>query len=80
MDTKLNMIGQCALAAKKANGILGCIRQIIAKQVEKGVPSPLLSIGEVTAVSSSGLLSTRETRESPAKGHKDIYGTGAPHK
>lgn len=27
MDTKLNMSHQCALAAKNANSILGCIRQ-----------------------------------------------------
>lgn len=31
-DTKLNMDYQCALAAQKAHGILGCIRQSIVNR------------------------------------------------
>ncbi|KAK4827507.1 hypothetical protein QYF61_018833 [Mycteria americana] len=32
VDTKLNMSQQFALAAKKVNGVLGCIRQSIASR------------------------------------------------
>ncbi|GAB0206676.1 hypothetical protein GRJ2_003133200 [Grus japonensis] len=42
VDTKLNMNQQCALAAKKVNGILGCIRQSIANTL-KEVILPLYS-------------------------------------
>ena len=35
VDTKLNMSQQCALAAKKANGILGYIRQRIASRLRE---------------------------------------------
>ncbi|KAK4828884.1 hypothetical protein QYF61_001442 [Mycteria americana] len=42
VDTKLNMNQQCALAAKKANGILRCTRQIIARR-SREVILPLYS-------------------------------------
>ncbi|KAK4823929.1 hypothetical protein QYF61_008315 [Mycteria americana] len=42
VDTKLNMSQQCALAAKKANGILGSIKQSIAGRLRK-VILPLYS-------------------------------------
>lgn len=34
-DTKLNMSHQCALAANKANSVLGCSRQSIASGLKK---------------------------------------------
>ncbi|KAK4832441.1 hypothetical protein QYF61_023165 [Mycteria americana] len=42
VGTKLNMSHQCALAAKKVNGILGCIRRIIASR-SREVILPLYS-------------------------------------
>jgi len=42
VDDKLTVSQQCALAAKKADGILGCIKKSVAsKQVKGGSPSPL---------------------------------------
>ena len=42
VDTKLNVRWKCALAAKKANGILGCIGQNITRRW-KGVIVPVCS-------------------------------------
>jgi len=39
VDTKLTMSQQCVLAAKKANGILGCIRQSTASRSREVIPS-----------------------------------------
>jgi len=46
VDVKLNINQQCALAAKKAKTILGCMMGSIANQVEGGDPSPPLSSDE----------------------------------
>lgn len=37
VDTKLNMSQQCALEAKQANGILGCIRQSMASRSREAI-------------------------------------------
>ena len=46
VDDRLTMSHQCALAAKKANGILGCIKKSVASKDKGGSPSPLHCPGE----------------------------------
>ncbi|GAB0177316.1 mitochondrial enolase superfamily member 1 [Grus japonensis] len=62
MDNTMNVSQQCALAAKKANGVLGCIRRSVASRLKEGILS-LLQLGFPVQERH------KHARDSPAKGH-----------
>lgn len=76
MGSQLNI-----LRAKKANGILDCIRRTVASRLKDGNPSPPFSIGGATARVLFLLGSTMQERdghtgESSMEGHKGDGKTG----
>ncbi|GAB0175459.1 cAMP-dependent protein kinase inhibitor alpha [Grus japonensis] len=83
IDEKLNMTQQCALAAQKANCVLGCIKRSVTSRSREGILplcSPLLR-PPCSAASSSGIPRTRRTWSCWSEsrgGHRDDPRAGAP--
>jgi len=72
VDEKLTMSQQCALAAKKANGILRCIKKTVANRSSEVLLRLSAPSGVLSPVLGSPLQERRGTTgESPAEGYEE---------
>ena len=83
MDDKLNMSQQCALTARKANGILGSIRRWVVNR-DREVTVPLCSalmrphLEYRTQVWGTQCKKDRAVGEGPEEDHNEDERAGAP--
>ena len=83
VDSRLAMSHQCALVAKKTDGIIEAHQKVCGQQVKGGDPPPLLCPGVATFRLLCQVLGYTvqkrqgSPRRSSAEGHKDDEGPGA---
>ncbi|PKU49364.1 rna-directed dna polymerase from mobile element jockey- hypothetical protein [Limosa lapponica baueri] len=85
VDEKLDMSWQCALAARKANHILGCIKRIVSSKGQGGDFALLLHCCKTPpwvqhpALESSAQEGHGPVGMGPEEGHEDDQRAGAPY-